>query len=149
MCLFVFVCAYYALLIICCELIFTACYDMDQQRLFLLWEDPGATENPSSPQESLRILYPAKMRRTAEWVHVRCKPLQINHCCVSLSTSSWGTDLYPYFFSVYEAEVMEWAVWTYTDVLFPTSSSKPLMTAPFILPHKQIKMSAFRNVPCT
>lgn len=31
---------------------------------------------------------------------------------------------------------MEWAVWTYTDVLLPTSSSWPLMTAPFILSHK-------------
>lgn len=120
---FVFVCPYYTL-IICWELIFTGCYDMDQQRPCLLWEDPRATGNPSSPQESSRILYPAKMKRmTAEWVYMGCKPLQVNHCCMNLSTSSWGTDVYPYFFSVYLAEVIEWAVWTYTDVLFPTSSS--------------------------
>lgn len=57
---------------------------------------------------------------------------------LSLCTSSTGTDVYPYFSNKYSEAVMEWAVWTYTDVLLPMSSSWPLITAPFTLLHKRI-----------
>lgn len=52
-------------------LILTACFYRGLQRSFLLWEDPWASWNPSSPLESARILYSAKRKwRTDECICV-------------------------------------------------------------------------------